>query len=193
MLKQGRQVQRLMFLFAVAGLFAVSGEFACLEDVCAPEKSASYRSMDDISKTRIRSLDEALTSQGVVLTPEQREKLSAERKLFGVVKLDVPVRHPNGEVEMPKGWLPKIPADHAWGKKLTPADDAFYSYVEERIFRAKLFDPTNAEHVKAAEAYLAKANSPSPEFIGWTAEERTECEKIKMDAAGTGVAEPDAQ
>ena len=187
MLKHGRHVQRLMFLFAIAGLFAVSADFACLDDVCADGKSGSYQTMNDISKDRIRSLDEALADQGVVLTPDQRNTLATERKLFGVVKLDRPVRHPNGEVEMPKGWLPAIPEGHIWNKKLTPSDDAFYSFVEERIFRAKLFDPQNPEHVKAADAYLAKVASANPEFIGWTAEDRTECEKIKMDAAGTGI------
>lgn len=191
MLKQGRQVQRLMFLFAIAGLFAVSADFACLEDVCADEKLGSYRSLDDINKDRIRTLDEALKTDGIVLSPDQREQLSRERKLFGVVKLDRPVKHPNGEIEMPSGWLPKIPEGHPWGKTLTPSDDAYYSFVEERIFKAKLFDPSNKEHIKAADAYLAKAASDSPQFIGWTAEERTECAKIKMDAAGTGVAEPD--
>jgi hypothetical protein len=188
MLKHGRHVQRLMFLFAIAGLFAVSADFACLDDVCAEGTSAKYTNLDDISKDRIRTLQETLTDQGIVLTPDQRQKLTTEGKLFAVVKLDRPVLHPNGEVEMPKGWLPKIPEGHVWSKSLTPADDAYYSFVEERIFRAKLFNPANPSHKQAADAYLAKAVS-GEQFIGWTAEDRTECAKIKMDAAGTGVAD----
>src|SRR5688572_2517693 len=96
MLKHGRHVQRLMFLFAIAGLFAVSADFACLDDVCAEGTSAKYTTLDDINKDRIRSLDETLTDQGIVLTPDQRQKLSAEGKLFGVAKLSQPVLHPNG-------------------------------------------------------------------------------------------------
>jgi hypothetical protein len=90
---------------------------------------------------------------------------------------------------MPKGWLPAIPAGHPWGQKLTPADDAFYSYVEERIIKPNLFDETNPDHVKAIDAYLAKANSSNPRFVGWTyAGGKTECPKKMADAG----ARPDA-
>ena len=72
MLKHSRQVQRLMFLFAIAGLFAVTADFACLEDVCADSQTGAYRTMGDIAKERIRTLDEALAESGVTLTPDQR-------------------------------------------------------------------------------------------------------------------------
>jgi hypothetical protein len=187
MLKHSRQVQRLMFLFAIAGLFAVTADFACLEDVCADSQTGAYRTMGDIAKERVRTLDEALASSGMTLTPDQKLALERDGQLLGVVKLDRPVKHPNGRVEMAAGWLPAIPEGHPWRKILTPNDDAFYSFVEERIFRAKLYDPSNPEHQKAAGAYLAKVVSERPSFIGWTAESRTECEKIKADAAGSGL------
>jgi hypothetical protein len=187
MLKHSRQVQRLMFLFAIAGLFAVTADFACLEDVCADSQTGAYRTMGDIAKERVRTLEEALAEGGVTLTPDQRQALDRDGQLLGVVELDRPVKHPNGKVEMAADWLPAIPEGHPWRKVLTPADDAFYSFVEERIFRAKLFDPSNPEHKKAAEAYLAKVVSDKPDFLGWTAESRTECEKIKADAAGSGL------
>jgi hypothetical protein len=190
MLKHSRQVQRLMFLFAIAGLFAVTADFACLEDVCADSQTGAYRTMGDIDKERIRTLAEALAESGVVLTPAQKQMLARDGHLLGVVKLTRPVKHPDGRVEMAPGWLAPIPEGHPWGKALTPADDAFYSFVEERIFRAKLYDPANPEHQRAAAVYIAKAQSPNPEFVGWTAESRTECEKIKADAAGSGL--PDA-
>jgi hypothetical protein len=183
MLKHSRQVQRLMFLFAIAGLFAVTADFACLEDVCADSQKGAYRTMGDIAKERIRTLDEALVDQGIVLTSDQKLALERDGQLLGVAKLTRPIKQPNGKVEMPANWLPTIPEGHPWRKTLTPSDDAFYSFVEERIFRAKLYDPANAEHVRAAQAYLAKAESANPYFIGWTAESRTECEKIKADAA----------
>jgi hypothetical protein len=187
MLKHSRQVQRLMFLFAIAGLFAVTADFACLEDVCADSQTGAYRTMGDINKERIRTLDEALAAGGVALTPDQQVALERDGRLLGVVKLDRPVKHPDGTVEMASGWLPAIPEGHPWRKTLSPGDDAFYSFVEERIFRAKLFDPANPEHQRAAAAYLTKVQSGTPEFIGWTAESRTECEKIKADAAGSGT------
>ena len=191
MLKRSRHIQRLMFLFAVAGLFAVTADFACLEDVCADSQTGAYHSMGDIMKDRIRTLDEGLAQAGQTLTPDQKLALARDGQLLGVVKLTQPIRHPNGAVEMPAGWLKPVPQNHPWAKTLTPADDAYYSFVEERIFRSKLFDPNNLEHQKAAKAYLAKVQGPNPEFLGWSAESRTECAKIKTDARGTGET-PDA-
>ena len=189
MLKRSRHVQRLMFLFAIAGLFAVTADFACLEDVCADSQTGAYKTRGEIEKDRIRTLEEGLAARGQQLTPDQEKALARDGQLFGVVKLDQPIKHPNGKVEMPEGWLKPIPEGHPWSKPLTPSDDAYYSFVEERIFRSKLFDPANPEHVKAADAYLAKVDSPVPHFIGWSAESRTECEKKKTDARGTGPAD----
>jgi hypothetical protein len=185
------QIQRLMFLFAIAGLFAVTADFACLEDVCAEDRAAAFTSLDAVNKHRIELLDHALLRSGVTLSDGQRAKLEAQGQLFGLVKLDRPVKHPNGTIEMPRDWLPEIPAGHPWRTHLTPADDAFYSYVEDRIIKADLYDPTNKEHVAAVEAYLAKAHSSSPKFVSWTyAGGRTECAKKVLDAPGTMT--PDA-
>ena len=189
MLKHGRQVQRLMFLFAIAGLFAVSADFACLEDVCADSQTGSYRTMDELMNEKIRTFEEALAQNGITLTADQEATLARDGQLFGLVPLGAPVKHPNGAVEMAAHWLPPIPEGHPWKQDLTPNDDAYYSFVEERIFRAKLFDPSNPEHLRAAQSYLDKVNSKSPEFIGFSATSRTECEKIKQDAAGTGGAD----
>jgi hypothetical protein len=186
MLKYSRQLQRLMFLAAVAGLFAVSADFACLAKVCAEDSSGAYRTRADIDQERIRTFNEALAQTGTALTPEQQQTLTRQGQLFGVVKLDRPVKHPNGAVEMPANWLAPIPEGHIWARPLTPADDAYYSFVEERIFRAKLFDPSNPAHKQAAAAYLNRIEK-NQGFIGWTTESRTECEKIKLDARGTGV------
>jgi hypothetical protein len=180
------QIQRLMFLFAIAGLFAVTADFACLEDVCGQMQSALYTSKDAVLQNRIELLDEALQRSGVSLTAIQAARLRSEGQLFGVVKLDRPVKHPNGAIEMPANWMPEIPAGHPWLTKLTPSDDAFYSFVEERIIKPRLYDPTNAEHVAAVDAYLAKSQSPTPKWVGWTyAGGRTECPKKVQDAPGT--------
>jgi hypothetical protein len=185
------QIQRLMFLFAIAGLFAVTADFACLEDVCAEDRAAAFTSLDAVMQHRIELLDHALLRSGVTLSDGQRAKLAAQGQLFGMVKLDRPVKHPSGAIEMPRDWLPEIPAGHPWRTHLTPADDAFYSYVEDRIIKADLYDPTNKEHVAAVEAYLAKAHSSSPKFVSWTyAGGRTECPKKVLDAPGTMA--PDA-
>ena len=185
------QIQRLMFLFAIAGLFAVTADFACLEEVCADSSTAAFTSREQVLQHRIETLDQALARSEVRLTESQRTTLKTNGQLFGMVKLDRPVKHPNGTVEMPKGWLPEIPAGHPWGQKLTPADDAFYSYVEERIIKPNLFDESNPEHVKAIDAYLRKANSDTPHFAGWTyAGGKTECPKKMADAEGTRA--PDA-
>ncbi len=190
------QIQRLMFLFALAGLAAVTADFACLDDVCAPEeKAAAFRVMDEVMPNRIRTLNEGLLASGVGLTPEQKVRLKSDGQIFGAVTLTRPIKHPNGAIEMPRGWLPEIPEGHPWRLKLTPAHEAFYSYVEERIIKSKLFDPQNPEHMKAVEAYLEKANSARPEFVGWTyAGGRTECPKKKKDAGvgDGGPLEPDA-
>jgi hypothetical protein len=129
------------------------------------------------------------------LSPDQQKALARDGKLFGVVKLERPVKHPNGEVEMPRGWLSDVPEGHPWRKNLTPGDDAYYSFVEERLFKARLYDPQNPEHRKAAEAYLEKVNGDDPRFVGWTFAVRTECPKKKLDAPGTGAkdAEPDGE
>jgi hypothetical protein len=181
-----------MFLFAIAGLFAITADFACLEDVCAEGQQGAYRTMDEIMKDRVLTLKDALDRSSTTLTSDQEKALARDGQLLGVVKLDRPVKHPNGNVEMPAGWLPAIPEGHPWQKKLTPNDDAYYSFVEERILKAKLFDPANPEHVRAANAYLTKVNSDFPEFVGWSYAVRTECPKKKQDARGVGVVEPDA-
>jgi hypothetical protein len=182
------QIQRLMFLFAIGGLFAVTADFACLEDVCADMKSAAFTSMDAVLTHRIETLKEGLVRSGIALNDAQTKKLQSDGQLFGVVKLDRPVKHPNGAIEMPKGWLPEIPAGHPWRAKLTPSDDAFYSFVEERIIKARLFDPANADMVTAVDAYLKKAQSRSPQFVGWTYQGgRTECPKKVLDAFGTNT------
>ena len=59
--------------------------------------------------------------------------------------------------------------------------------VGERILHAKLFDPQNPDHMTAVQAYLERASSDAPEFTGWTYAVRTECEKKKRDARGTGT------
>jgi hypothetical protein len=182
MAKHSVQLQRLMFLFAIAGLFAVTADFACLEDVCAESHSGGYRTMEDISKDRVMTLADALDKSGTTLSAEQKTALARDGQLLGVLKLVQPVKHPNGTVEMPPGWLPAIPEGHPWSRTLTPSDDAYYSFVEERIFKARLFDPANQEHLKAAAAYLAKRNSNAPDYVGWTYESRTECEKKKLDS-----------
>jgi hypothetical protein len=180
------QIQRLMFLFAIAGLFAISADFACLEDVCAQMSTAAFTSWDQVKQHKLETLDQALARQGVRLDESQRTALKTNGQLFGVVSLDRPVKHPNGVIEMPKGWLPAIPAGHPWGQKLTPADDAFYSFVEERILKPNLYDETKADQVAAVDAYLKKANSSSPQFVGWTyAGGKTECPKKVLDAYGT--------
>jgi hypothetical protein len=185
------QVQRLMFLFAIAGLFAVAADFACLQDVCGQTQQAQFSSAQMIDQHRILRLADALASSRITLSPVQEAKLARDGRLFGVVSLDRPVKHPDGTIEMLPGYLPEIPAGHPWLTRLTPADDAFYSFVEERIIRPNLFDPENPEHVAAIKAYLDKAQSASPRFVGWTyAGARTECPRIMKDAPGTMA--PDA-
>jgi hypothetical protein len=178
-------LQRLMFLFAIAGLVAVTADFACLKDVCADLKQAEFRTMEDLQANRIDSLEAALSRSNLALPGDKLTELRQRGHLFGVLKLDRPVKHPDGTVELPTGWLPELPEGHPWAGKLTPADDAFYSFFEERIVKAKLFDPTNAEHMSWAQAYLAKQQTKSPEFMGWTYASRTSCDKLKYDAAGT--------
>ncbi len=134
---------------------------------------------------RISTLGEALGRSGIKLNDAQRATLAHDGVLLGVAKLDRPIKHPNGTIESPKGWLPELPEGHPWRAKLSPSDDAYYSFVEERIFKAKLFDPSNAEHALAAKAYLAKRSSNSPEFVGWTYADRTECSKRVQDATGS--------
>jgi hypothetical protein len=180
------QIKRLMFLFAIAGLFAISADFACLEDVCAEMSTAAFTSWDQVNQHKIETLDQAVARTKLQLSQSQRETLATTGQLTGLVNLDRPVKHPNGTVEMPKGYLPEIPVGHPWRQNLTPADDAFYSYVEERIIKPNLFDSSNPEHVKAVEAYLKKAHSSSPQFVGWTyAGGKTECPKKMLDAYGS--------
>ena len=180
------QVQRLMFLFAIAGLFAVAADFACLEEVCGETQQAQFSSAEMIGQHRILRLADVLASSGITLSPTQRARLAMDGKLFGLVPLDRPVKHPDGAIEMLPAYLPEIPAGHPWLSRLTPADDAFYSFVEERIIRPNLFDPENPEHVVAIRAYLDKARSASPRFVGWTyAGSKTECPRILRDAPGT--------
>lgn len=179
------KIQRLMFLCGIAMLFAVSADFACLEDVCAPD-SAGFTSRDQVLTYQIETLHDAMARKGFEMDASQKAELKAKGQLVGAMKLDRPVKHPNGTVEMPPNWLPAIPAGHPWGQKLTPADDAFYSFVEERIIKPRLYDPTNADHQAAVDAYLVKATSSNPKFVGWTyAGGKTECPKKVLDAAGT--------
>jgi hypothetical protein len=184
-MKKNPQFQRLMFLFAIAGLVAATANYACLPDVCAELKTAEYRTPEDLNAFRIRSLNEALSADGISLDANQRLVLKTQGKLLGVAKLDQPLKHPDGTIEMPANWLPAIPDGHPWGAQLSPSDDAFYSFFEERILRAKLYDPSNPQHVEWAKAYLEKSRSNDPDFIGWTYANRTECAKIRYDAKGS--------
>lgn len=171
------QLQRLVFLFAFAGLFAVSADFACNDDSCPTERGGQYQTMDEISHQQVETLADALVRSKIALDDVQRSTLETQGHLLGVVDLDRPVKHPDGTVEMPRGWLPEIPPGHPWYGRLTPADDAFYSWFEERVLDARLFDPANPEHVAFAEAYLAKARTNAPQFTGWTFASPTECPK----------------
>jgi hypothetical protein len=191
-MKKNPQFQRMMFLFAIAGLVAATANYACLPDVCADLKSAQYRTTEDVTAFRIRTLNEALTNDGISLDANQRLTLKTQGKLLGLAKLSQPVKHPDGTIEMPENWLPAIPDGHPWASQLTPADDAFYSFFEERILKARLYDPENPQHVEWSKAYLAKSRSNDPDFIGWTYSNRTECAKIRYDAKGT-VAPTDAR
>ncbi|MDX2021839.1 MAG: hypothetical protein SF187_16500 [Deltaproteobacteria bacterium] len=184
-MKKHPQFQRLMFLFAIAGLVAATANYACLPDVCADLKTAEFRTMDEVNSYRIRTLNEALSQDGLSLNENQRLTLKTQGKLLGVAKLGQPVKHPDGTIEMPANWLQPLPEGHPWASKLTPADDAFYSFFEERVLRPRLYDPENPQHVEWANAYLAKSKSNDPDFIGWTYANRTECSKIRYDAKGT--------
>jgi hypothetical protein len=179
------QVQRLMFLFAIAGLLAVAADFACLQDVCGETQQAQFSSAEMIAQHRITPLADALARSGITLTDGQRATLARQGQLFGLVRLDRPVKHPSGAIEMAPGYLPEIPAGHPWRTRLTPADDAFYSFVEERIIKPNLFDPANPEHAAAIKAYLDKAHSSTPRFVGWTYASQTECPRQMHDAPGT--------
>lgn len=175
------QLHRLMFVFAGAALVAAAANFACLEDVCADLKTAEFRTMEDIEAMRVLTLAEALREAGL----DQPAGLKAGGGTDLAKQLDRPLKLPNGEIEIPLGYLPDIPADHPWAQELNPSDDAFYSYFEERILRPRLYDPENPKHQDWARAYLDKSRSNSPEFIGWTYANRTECGKSKFDAMGT--------
>src|SRR5438094_102760 len=94
------QVQRLMFLFAIAGLFAVAADFACLQDVCGETQQAQFTSLGMINEHRVLSLADALASAKITLDQGQRARLKKEGQLFGVAPLARPVKHPNGAVEM---------------------------------------------------------------------------------------------
>jgi hypothetical protein len=172
------QTKPLLFFLGLLALGVVIIPLGCLEDVCGePEtKKAAFTSVEALGATRIQKLSEALAQQGIELSDLQKRQLRQDGRLPGVVKLQRPVKHPDGTVEMPRGWLPAIPEGHPWKQKLTPRDEAYYSFVEERIFRAKLYDPENPEHVIAAEAYLARAERGHG-FAGWTYAVRTECPK----------------
>ena len=192
-MKKHPQFQRLMFLFAISGLVAATANYACLPDVCADTQTAEFRSMDELNRYRIATLNEVLASGNPSLGDNENSTLKATGKLAGLAaKLNRPVKLADGSVEMPPDWMPAVPEGHPWGSALSPSDDAFYSFFEERIVRARLFDPSNAQHVEWAEAYLAKSRSNDPEFVGWTYAKRTECSKIRYDAAGS-MARPDAR
>lgn len=154
-------------LLGLGGLLAVSAQFACSDTKCETSRSGYFTSMSDIEQNRIETFATALGRQGVVLSPAQNATLARDGQLFGVLRLDRPVKHPSGAVEMPEGWLPEIPEGHPWAKALSPSDDAFYSWFEERIVDARLFDPANPQHVEWANAYLAKVHG-GESFVGWS-------------------------
>jgi len=165
---RSRQLQQFMLLVGMCGLLTVSAQFACSDTTtCAQARGAYFSSMGEIQGNQIETFDRAVDRQGLVLTAAQKSTLDRDGQLFGVLKLDRPVKHPNGTVEMPSGWLPEIPEGHPWAKPLTPTDDAFYSWFEERVVDARLYDPTNPTHVEWANAYLAKA-AAGETFTGWS-------------------------
>jgi len=174
-----------MILCSILGLIAATANYACLPDVCADLKSSDFHSMQDLQAQRIKTLREALGEQGVKLDSSAQLTLKKSGHLLGVAKSNLPIKHPDGTVEIGSAALPAIPAGHPWASELSASDDAFYSFFEERIVRAGLFDPENPQHMRWANAYLTKQNSADPDFIGWTYANRTECAKIKYDAKGT--------
>ncbi len=171
---RSRQLQQFMLLIGLCGLLTVSAQFACSDDNCSAARQGAFTSLDELNQNRIEAFGEALARQGVVLADAQRESLARDGQLLGAIKLDRPIKHPNGTIEMPDGWLPEIPEGHPWAKPLTPADDAFFSWFEERIVDARLFDPTNGLHVEWANAYLAKVTAGG-NFMGWSYATGTSC------------------
>lgn len=176
-----KYAQRLMFLFGAGGIGLVVGNAACLEDLCADSKTAEFRSLDDLAAMRILSFAEVMQSSQRPGAPEQ---LAADGRNLAL-RVNRPVKMPDGSIAMPDGWLPPIPDDHPWADMSGPGHPAFDSFFEERVVRPRLYDPENATHQAWARAYLDKARSNSPEFPGYTYAERTECVKKKFDAPGT--------
>jgi hypothetical protein len=168
-----KHAQRLMFLLGIGGLAAGLANIGCLEDVCADTKEAAFRSMDDILAMRITLAEQGIGGEG--LGDRQAQSLRINR----------PVKDPDGTVVMPAGWLPPIPADHPWNNVTGPESDAFYSYFEERVLRPMLYDDSNPTHRQWAKLYLEKSRSADPEFPAYTYAEKTSCEKKQFDAAGT--------
>lgn len=167
-----KHAQRLMFLLGIGGLAAGLANIGCLEDVCADTKEAAFRSMDDI-----RAMQIAVAEQGLGGELGDRNAQS--------LRINRPVKDPDGTVVMPPEWLPPIPADHPWNNVTGPESDAFYSYFEERVLRPMLYDDSNPTHRQWAKLYLEKSRSADPEFPAYTYAERTSCAKEKFDAAGT--------
>lgn len=170
-------LRQFSLLCGIGGLLALSAQYACTDSDCKTiERAPAYQTVEAIDAHAVETLDAALARQGRTLSAAQAGALSRDGHLFGVASLDRPIKHPDGLIEMPAGWLPPIPDGHPWARTLTPTDDAFYSWFEERVLEARLFDPQSPQHVAWATAYLAKGRTDGT-FQGWTYAASTACPK----------------
>lgn len=151
-------------LLAMTATYAACGggtsevQYDCL-------RNARYRSIAEIEAKQIMLFADWLDAHGIVLTSAQQSRLDANGNLVGEFVVDRPVKHADGTVEMPDGWLPSLPADHPWQTPPASDDALFAAWFEVRIVDPLLYDPAVAQHIAWAGQYLLLTGSAGDDVI----------------------------
>ena len=117
-------------------------------------RPAQFSSQSQLEAHRVMELDEFLDTTKTELSALQQNLLAAQGHLIGELEIHRPIKHPNGEVEQPVGWLEVLPEGHPCKKPPAVDDPTFAAWFEIRIIDPLLYDPSEEIHREWGMRYL---------------------------------------
>ena len=186
MLKHSRQLQRLMFLFAVAGLFAVTRRLRLSgRGLCRCRSQAPIARWATSIKERIRTLERgAGPDRGHA---HHRAAADPGPRWPAVRRGEA---RPPGEAPERRGrdagpLAGRDPRGSSLAQAAHPGRRRLLLVRRGADLPGQAVRPVEPRAPEGGRRLPAPRSTKDQGFIGWTAESRTECEKIKLDARGS--------